>query len=124
MGFDLEDKNVAFVEAKLSIEEMHCAFCKELSTDQRVTGCCKKYVCFECWKRKVKGIDYDDEYYDIWDFIYVCRLCRFYFDDSIYLRGSYCINLFVPRAPTICKKKIDAVMVKCPDKDCKVFFII
>ena len=124
MGFYFDDENVAFVDAKIEIEELRCPFCKELPTDPKVTRCCSKYVCFQCWILETRKLEnnYDTTHEMYWR----CLLCHFNDEDTIIKRLQHIedkrqiFRIFLDDPSSILKKKLDDVLVKCPDKDCKV----
>lgn len=106
--------------------------CKELPKNPRVTTCCKKHICFECWKLKFRAVWKPD-----WKFLdqHYCLLgCSAIFHTDgrnfeVFLKtvsikcklSSRWRDVLLKNQPT--ELTLDFVMdlmVICPDENCKV----
>ena len=62
--FDWEDKIIAKAQ---KLGEIKCDSCQKLPHQPRMTTCCKKYVCFECWDKERNPVWRNPENYNLFD---------------------------------------------------------
>ena len=131
------NENFGFSEAKQNVEILNCAFCKKLPTDPRVTSCCKKHVCFACWKDNCRYVDPNNSgkpftkssqvkqyvrYNHAQYMEYICRVCY----DKVPVVALHAPKSFetpdtlLATVSKIYQQKLDDLMVICPGENCKV----
>ncbi|CAG5099969.1 Oidioi.mRNA.OKI2018_I69.XSR.g16780.t1.cds [Oikopleura dioica] len=100
--------------ARLQHEDFLCRECRNEIDDPVVTSCCDKYVCRKCWTNDLHSPKRDTYHLE-------CPICwsRVSYNPPIHSHWSYSRGTFYP-ASKFYLKMINARMVRCRDKECKM----